>query len=122
MIGIYNASSSLMMTASYFSLLSKQSLVREKEYKIRALSGETNNLYSSIWVPFPFAYYASEAPVQYTRNPFRGAIVMTSSSGRSVAWQVVPNKVSSQKDDKKVDKCLAIYRLLRRVLDIILLK
>lgn len=77
------------MRASYFAVLFEYPLVREKKYRISALSGETNITPILTRISCEFSFLSPvgifEVPSNYIFHPSWGTIIMTSSSGRSVA-------------------------------------
>lgn len=87
-IGICKASSSLTLIASY-SAVTEHPVVKEKEWGLSALSGETNIILFTAELPYASYFCAPvgllEAPSRNISHPFWGPTSMTSSSGRSVA-------------------------------------
>lgn len=56
-MGNYNANSSPVITASYLAFSFKHSFIREKEYRIRALSGEMNKIPALLSYPLGFPFF-----------------------------------------------------------------
>lgn len=119
-MGICNANLSLVMKASYSTILLEQPLVRERGYGMRALFGEStlflSQRYHAGFLSFPllisWKHHQNTFPILFKGYGHDLFIYEVCSLRRDVG-----NGLSSQ----EMDKCLTLYHLLGYVLDFVCL-
>lgn len=109
-MGNYNANWSPVITASYLAFSFKHSFIREKEYRIRALSGEMNKIPAPLSYPLglpSFLYRALRSDTKYIFFTFWVSAIITLLFGRSV----VRGESSRRVELLEIRRVFDLYRL-----------